>query len=84
MSIANNVLIITPPLFFFDGSGSTDRKVIEGFKCPTCSGNGWNWDNKIIHERVKKDCLHCNGTGEIVAVVTVEWKAGNKKHNHDE
>lgn len=44
-----------------------------GHVCSYCKGNGWFWGEER-RERVKIDCPVCKGSGELDAVVTVEWK----------
>ena len=51
---------------------------VEGFTCPECSGNGWHWkgDGKDYE---KDPCRVCNGTGRVDAVVTIHWKASERR-----
>lgn len=50
----------------------------KGHKCCHCHGEGWIWKDNGIDEREKMDCPWCNGCGLMDAVVTVEWKAGER------
>lgn len=45
----------------------------KGHTCSYCHGNGWFW-NEVQGENIKKDCPVCHGSGELDAVVTIEWK----------
>lgn len=70
MSERQNGVLITAPLF---GTGQEKPEEFTGYSCGYCQGNGWFWDSDIIHERVKKPCPSCGGTGKVKAIVTVEW-----------
>ena len=52
--------------------------VSKGHVCGYCSGNGWFWNCSNIGEREKKNCPACQGTGEVYALITVEWKPGKE------
>lgn len=41
--------------------------------CGYCHGSGWFWGGD--REPVKTPCPDCNGSGEVRAIVTVEWEA---------
>lgn len=43
-----------------------------GFRCPTCSGNGAISD--YFDEDRFKPCKRCNGTGHLMAEITIKWK----------
>lgn len=70
MSERQNGVLITAPLF---GTGRETVGYFTGYACGYCQGNGWHLDPDVIHERVKKPCPSCGGTGQVKAVVTVEW-----------
>ena len=40
--------------------------------CPYCGGKGWFYSGEREPETV--DCPDCEGTGEVIAFVTVDWK----------
>lgn len=50
-----------------------------GHVCTYCKGNGWFWSEDEQGESTKEDCPVCKGSGELDAVVTVEWKESNKE-----
>ena len=70
MSEKQNGVLITAPLF---GTGKEKPEEFPGYSCGNCQGNGYVIDPDIITERVKKPCPSCGGTGQVKAVVTVEW-----------
>lgn len=70
MSIKQNGVLITAPLF---GIGRETVGEFTGYACGICQGNGYILDPDIITERVKQPCPSCGGTGNIKAVVTVDW-----------
>lgn len=43
-----------------------------GFHCPTCCGNGTIRD--YFDEDRAKPCKRCNGTGRLMAEITIKWK----------
>lgn len=72
MSKRLNGVQISAPLF---GVGKEKPEEFPGYSCGYCQGNGWFIDPDVIHERVKKPCPSCGGTGQVKAIVTVEWVA---------
>ena len=70
MSKKQSGVLITAPLF---GTGREKPEEFPGYPCGYCQGNGYVIDPDIITERVKKPCTSCGGTGQVKAVVTVEW-----------
>lgn len=42
--------------------------------CPYCNGRGFFMEPLLPGVDVKKDCPDCEGTGEVVALVTIDWK----------
>lgn len=51
--------------------------VSKGHVCGYCRGKGQFYGSQNKDETVI--CPDCGGTGEVMAVVTVEWKPGNNK-----
>jgi DnaJ-class molecular chaperone len=41
--------------------------------CSCCHGNGFFWGEDHA-ERVKVDCPVCKGSGQLDAMITIEWK----------
>lgn len=48
--------------------------VSAGHRCNYCQGNGWFWGTGDSRESVKVPCPMCGGSGEVDAVITIEWK----------
>ena len=44
-------------------------------KCPYCGGRGWFYKNTRDSEHV--GCPDCDGSGEVIAFVSIEWKPNN-------
>lgn len=61
------------------GKPGRELLVSPGHRCNYCQGNGWFWGRDDAYEEVKVPCPMCGGSGEVDAVVTVEWKASNKQ-----
>ena len=58
--------------------GRAEKFTVKGFTCPSCNGNGWHWapdTDEGSHDYTKKCCETCLGTGEVDAVVAINWKA---------
>lgn len=71
---------LCPPGYMRTGRPNKEVLVSNGHVCNYCQGNGWFWgDDENTHERIKKDCPVCGGSGQLDAVVTVEWKAAKKE-----
>ena len=70
MSIAKNVLIISPPLFPVEDPVEHHSFI---FVCPICNGQGWKWNPEIRHKKIKIDCPCCHGRKNIAAKVTIQW-----------
>lgn len=76
MSKKEEIIKITPPGYINPSGGKTASEVfcIPGHVCSYCKGNGWFWTEDERGESVKRNCPVCHGSGELDAVVTVEWK----------
>ena len=69
MSMIKNTVSIYPPLC---DTTNTEHLRKSSFQCPTCAGEGvlrdpFECDND-------KRCKRCNGTGSLVAEITIKWK----------
>ncbi len=73
MSKKQQALLLSAPLF--GGVHRQECHEFKGFACASCQGNGWHWLLDEFNERIKSPCAVCHGTGELKAVVTVEWQA---------
>lgn len=49
-----------------------------GHECNYCQSNGYFWGVDEYGEPIKEACPLCKGSGKLDAVVTIEWKAGDK------
>lgn len=58
----------------------TEGFVDGGHKCRYCNGRGAFMRSSPDGDR-EIECPDCKGTGELMAVVTVEWKPDNKPDN---
>lgn len=67
-----------PPKYL--GNGTDKESFISiGHKCPCCAGNGWYWGmDKNGHNWEKVTCSVCAGSGELTAIVSVEWKPSER------
>jgi DnaJ-class molecular chaperone len=57
------------------GDGSQESRVVSGFDCPYCHGEGYIWRYDAKDEKDQVPCDHCKGTGHLTAVIKVAWKA---------
>ncbi len=39
--------------------------------CPYCNGRGWFYDGLGLPETI---CPDCEGSGEVIALVTIDWQ----------
>ena len=76
MSVKQNGVLITAPLF---GTGRETVGEFPGYSCGYCQGNGWFWGTEEgSREDVQVPCPVCEGSGELDAIITVDWKPTNK------
>lgn len=73
MSKKSEIIILEP--------GERIRK--EGFCsrpiiCPRCGGKGFFMKSLLPRVDLKQDCPDCQGTGEVIAFVTIDWKPNIK------
>jgi DnaJ-class molecular chaperone len=57
----------------------TECIVSTGHLCGYCQGNGWFWGKDDPVGTVKEPCPMCGGSGELDAVITVNWKPSKEK-----
>ena len=78
MSRIKKQLEICPPAYMCKGP-NRENFVSTGHKCGYCKGNGWFWGTEEgSREDMRKPCPVCEGSGELDAVITVDWKPTNK------
>ena len=70
-------LELVPPSYMGRGR-NRELLVSPGHKCGYCRGNGWFWSEEQ-GERIKANCPVCGGSGQLDAVVTVDWKPVGKE-----
>lgn len=56
-----------------------EEKLLSGFQCPSCKGKGYLVTGVGYHGSEKgveytDDCLRCDTTGELEALIVIEWK----------
>lgn len=78
MSRIKKQLEICPPAYMCKGP-NRENFVSTGHKCGYCKGNGWFWGTEEgSREDVHVSCPVCGGSGELDAIITVDWKPSNK------
>ena len=78
MSRVKKELALFPPTCLQEGK-RPEVLVSTGHACSYCHGNGWYWgfDGR---EAVRRDCPVCEGSGELDALITIQWfKKGGKE-----
>lgn len=68
MSQRKQIIIIEP-----DGRIHKEAFVTAPMVCSYCNGRGGFWNDTPAGPRNEK-CPDCEGTGEVVALVTIDWK----------
>lgn len=81
MSKKSNVIFLCPPWSM--AIAREDVSFKEAFVgspevCPKCHGAGWYWIEDERTEAVKKTCECCEGAGELVPVVSINWVASKR------
>ena len=78
MSRIKKQLEICPPAYMCKGP-NRENFVSTGHKCGYCKGNGWFWGTEEgSREDVHVSCPVCGGSGELDAIITVDWKPSSK------
>ena len=73
MSKKRTMIIIEP-----DGRIHKEAFMTAPVACPYCGGRGFFMEQILPMVDIKKDCPDCEGTGEVVAMVTIDWKPNIK------
>lgn len=58
----------------YPGGPMRELLMSSGHTCSYCHGNGYFWGHDELGHPEKSDCPVCGGSGELTAMVTVEWK----------
>lgn len=74
MSKVNKTIELCPPRLLQRKEELTSRV----HPCAYCQGNGYFWGIDEQGEGIKKTCPICEGTKEVDALITIEWKASKK------
>ena len=78
MSGIKKQLEFCPPAYMCKGP-NRENFVSTGHKCGYCKGNGWFWGTEEgSREDVHVSCPVCGGSGELDAIITVDWKPSSK------
>lgn len=69
------------PPFRMNRGKNREVMVSAGHKCGYCQGNGWTWKAGAHPpgEAEREECPVCDGTGQLDAVVTVDWRPTGKE-----
>lgn len=59
-----------------DGRIRKEAFMIPPMVCPYCGGKGWFYSGEREPETIP--CPDCEWTGEVVAMVTIDWKPNIK------
>lgn len=71
MSKKRTMIVIEP-----DGRIHKEAFMTAPMVCPYCNGKGWFYSGEKEPETIP--CPDCEGTGEVVAMVTIDWKPNIK------
>ena len=69
MSKKKEMIILEP-----DGRIRKEAFCSRPMTCPYCGGKGFFMEPFLPNADIKKDCPDCEGTGEVIALVTIDWK----------
>ena len=73
MSKKKELIILEP-----DGRIRKEGFCSRPMTCPYCGGKGFFMERFLPYADIKKDCPDCEGTGEVIALVTIDWKPNKK------
>jgi DnaJ-class molecular chaperone len=69
MSQKKQILLLYPAKY----DNAQERFELPNFSCPRCSGRGYTF-TYMRNEQVQEECVRCGGSGQLKALVMVEWK----------
>lgn len=72
MSRRKEMIILEP-----DGRIHKEAFCTRPMTCPYCGGKGWFYGDQKDSDHI--DCPDCEGTGEVIALVTIDWKPNKNK-----
>lgn len=79
MSEIRKQLELSSPSCLREGMANRENFVSTGHKCGYCKGNGYYTGmEEDSRDTVHKTCPVCGGSGELDAIITVDWKPSNK------
>ncbi len=67
MSKRKEMIILEP-----DGRIRKEAFCTHPMTCPYCGGKGWFYSGRCEPETIA--CPDCEGSGEVIALVTIDWK----------
>lgn len=73
MSRRQTMIVIEP-----DGRIHKEAFITAPMVCPYCNGRGFFMEPILPSVDMKKECPDCKGAGEVVAMVTIDWKPNIK------
>lgn len=78
MSERKTIIEITP-----EATAEREAMVVGPMTCPCCHGAGGH-NNPLKHpSEVWETCSRCQGTGEVKAIVMIDWTAGIKTDQNE-
>jgi len=69
MSKQKHIIIVEPDKY----SANIERMTFGNYKCPACGGSGHFVEQIGRDEYKTTECSFCSGTGNVKAIVTIEW-----------
>lgn len=67
MSTQKHIIEVIPPKY----EASVERMTFRGYRCPACGGLGRH--SAIADSEAPSTCTFCDGTGKVLAAVTIRW-----------
>lgn len=78
MSGINKQVVLVPPSYMQKGR-NRELLISPRHTCSYCHGNGWFWKPDEFGDNIKIDCPVCEGSGQLDAIVTIEWKPSKRE-----